>query len=135
MTVATNFMVPTESQPYLAIPGFANIGFKPMSFREEAIQWSAVVRIEAGTYLPARRTDSLSEVFVVRGSGILSDGQAFQYGDYLREENGDFQKIKAHSELVVFFTSHGKSAFLDDDGNVLLEMDHKTQIDQFSAMS
>lgn len=129
MTVATNFMVPTENRPYLPISELAGIGLKPMNMKEDTPIWSAVMRIEAGSCLPKRQHDELCEVFVVRGNGAFADGTAFQRGDYVREEGGTFDKITAKSELVVFFTHHGKCRFLDDDEGTLLDMDHLTKVE------
>ncbi|WP_371171186.1 cupin domain-containing protein [Aliiroseovarius sp. 2305UL8-7] len=127
MTVATNFMVPTENRPYLPLANLPGIGLKPMNIKEDTPIWSAVMRIESGACLPKRQHDGMCEVFVVRGNGTFADGTAFQRGDYVREENGEYDKITAKSELVVFFTHHGTCRFLGDDEKVLLEMDHMTK--------
>ena len=128
MTVATNFMVPTENRPYRPIKELAGIGIKPMNMKKDTPIWSAVMRIEAGACLPVREHEDLCEVFVVRGHGMFADGSVFQRGDYVREENGTFEKIVANSELVVFFTHHGTCRFLDDQQGELLKMSHLTQV-------
>ncbi|NVO57944.1 hypothetical protein HW561_19275 [Rhodobacteraceae bacterium B1Z28] len=128
MTVATNFMVPTENRPYRSIKELPGVGLKPMNIKEDTPIWSAVMRIEAGACLPVREHKDLCEVFVVRGHGKFADGSVFQRGDYVREENGTFDKITANSELVVFFTHHGTCQFLDDEQNPLLEMSHMTRV-------
>ncbi|MGJ8626183.1 MAG: cupin domain-containing protein [Sulfitobacter sp.] len=127
MTVATNFMVPTENRPYLPLANLAGIGLKPMNIKEDTPIWSAVMHIESGACLPQRQHDGMCEVFVVRGNGVFADGTAFQRGDYVREENGEYDKITAKSELVVFFTHHGTCRFLSDDKKVLLKMDHMSK--------
>ena len=127
MTVATNFMVPTENRPYLPLTNLPGIGFKPMNMKEDTRIWSAVMRIEAGACLPKRLHDGLCEVFVVRGHGNFADGGAFQRGDYVREDGGDYDEITAKSELVVFFTHHGTCSFRDDVGETLLEMNHMSK--------
>ncbi len=128
MTVATNFMVPTENRPYLPVRELAGIGLKPMNMKADTPIWSAVMRIESGACLPKRDHVGLCEVFVVRGHGKFADGSLFQRGDYVREENGIFDKIVANSELVVFFTHHGTCRFLDDQQDELLSMHNLTEM-------
>ena len=135
MIVATNFMVPTENRPYLSLPNLPGIGLKPMNIKEETTVWSAVMRIETGACLPKRQHEGMCEVFIVRGHGNFFNGKAFQNGDYLREEDGEFEKITAKSQLVVFFTHHGTCRFLDDNDEVLLEMNHMIKTEAFTSVT
>ena len=119
-----SYLVPTANRPYLPLNPLTGVGIKPMHVLAEPSVWSATLRIEAGSSLPARRNTALVEYLVIEGNGQYASGEEFSSGDYLREENGDYAAITATSEVVVFITNHGRTDLRSDHGDALLRLDN-----------
>ena len=132
MSSSGNYLVPTADRPYVSVEGLSGVGFKPMNTIDQLGIWSAVIRVEAGQTLPARRNTALCEFLVIEGSGRYADGRNFVAGDYLREGVGDYGLIEAQDDLVLFATHHGDCTYvkLDESIGFVARVESITEMEQ-----